>query len=107
MTLSSLIAILLTNAAAATLLALVAAGGGRWLREPRLVHGLWIVVLLKALNGILVPLAFKYADNMIYQYAKQASIVLSVVVTSIVARVFPSAAFLCGAGVVLISMVAY
>ena len=67
----------------------------------------WIVVLLKALNGILVPLAFKYADNILYQYAKQMSIVVSVVVGAVVTRVFPSAAFVCGAAIVLISMVTY
>ena len=36
----------------------------------------WGVVLLKALNGILIPATFKYADNILYTYAKPGSIVL-------------------------------
>ena len=29
----------------------------------------WGVVALKALNGILIPMTFKYADNILYTYA--------------------------------------
>ena len=51
----------------------------------------WVVVVLKAMNGLLVPAALKYTDNMSYQYTKPASIVLSVIV---LAWVFPVRAVL-------------
>jgi UDP-sugar transporter A1/2/3 len=82
-------------------------GGSAILNLSGFTTQVWIVVGLKALNGILVPLAFKYADNILYQYAKQAAIVVSIVFASIVAQTLPSVAFLCGAVVVLVSMVAY
>ena len=37
----------------------------------------WGVVILKALNGILIPATFKYADNLLYSYAKPSSIVVT------------------------------
>jgi beta-lactamase regulating signal transducer with metallopeptidase domain len=47
---SGLVAVGLTNAASATLLALVAAGVARFVRRPALVHGLWLLVLLELLT---------------------------------------------------------
>lgn len=42
----------------------------------------WGVVVLKALNGILIPATFKYADNLLYAYAKPSSIVLTTVLSA-------------------------
>jgi UDP-sugar transporter A1/2/3 len=64
----------------------------------------WMVVVLRALNGLLVPAALKYTDNISYQYTKPASIVLSVIVGALIAELFPSLGFLAGALCVLISM---
>ncbi|MBW8884717.1 MAG: M56 family metallopeptidase, partial [Planctomycetia bacterium] len=63
MTLSWLITTALTNAALATLLALVALAISRLFRSPALTHLLWIVVLLKLLTPPLihVPVAWKLA----------------------------------------------
>ena len=47
---SGLVAVGLTNAASATLLALVAAAASRIVRRPALVHGLWLLVLLDLLT---------------------------------------------------------
>merc|ERR1719453_1604088 len=56
----------------------------------------WMVVALKALNGILVPAALKYTDNISYQYTKPASIVLSVIVGAVITEALPSWVFLLG-----------
>ena len=47
--LDTLLCIGLTNALAATVLAVLAAGATRALRRPALAHGLWLLVLLKLL----------------------------------------------------------
>jgi UDP-sugar transporter A1/2/3 len=67
----------------------------------------WAVVVLKAMNGLLVPAALKYTDNMSYQYTKPASIVLSVIVGATIAGVAPGGVFLLGALTVLVSMLTY
>ena len=50
----SLLTVLLSNAVAAVVLALVALAAGRVLRRPALTHGLWLLVLLKLLTPPLV-----------------------------------------------------
>ena len=47
---------------------------------------MWGVVVLKALNGILIPATFKYADNILYAYAKPSSIVVTTVLGSLLAQ---------------------
>ncbi|KAL3912887.1 MAG: hypothetical protein SGPRY_008179 [Prymnesium sp.] len=49
----------------------------------------WGVVFLKALNGILIPATFKYADNLLYSYAKPSSIVVTTLFGAVVARSLP------------------
>jgi beta-lactamase regulating signal transducer with metallopeptidase domain len=53
----SLVHILLSNALAATVIAVVAAALGRICRRPALTHGLWLVVLLKLVTPPLVPVS--------------------------------------------------
>jgi bla regulator protein BlaR1 len=44
------------NALAAGLLALAAVAAGRWSRRPAVVHGLWVLVLLKLVTPPLISL---------------------------------------------------
>ena len=67
----------------------------------------WLVVLLKALNGILIPATFKYADNILYSYAKPASIVCVCLASSFVSGMLPTPVFLGGVAMVLSSMALY
>jgi bla regulator protein blaR1 len=58
-----LVSTALTNAAGATLLAILAWAIARWSRSPALAHGLWAIVLLKLLTPPLVevPVGWKLA----------------------------------------------
>ena len=67
----------------------------------------WGVVLLKALNGILIPATFKYADNILYAYAKPSSIVLTTVLSCLLARSLPSLSLLLGVSTVVGSICLY
>jgi beta-lactamase regulating signal transducer with metallopeptidase domain len=51
------------NALVAGLLALVAIAAGRWSRRPALVHGLWVLALLKLVSPPLIPLAILSAPE--------------------------------------------
>ncbi len=51
----SLVHAMLSNALAATVLAVVVAGLGRACRRPALTHGLWLVVMLKLITPPFVP----------------------------------------------------
>jgi len=53
----SLVHIMLSNAIAATILAVVVAGLGRTCRRPALIHSLWLVVMLKLITPPVVPLS--------------------------------------------------
>jgi UDP-sugar transporter A1/2/3 len=44
----------------------------------------WIIIALKAFNCLLIPATLKYADNILYSYAKPTSIVLTCALSSIV-----------------------
>jgi len=44
----------------------------------------WLIIALKALNCLLIPATLKYADNILYSYAKPTSIVLTCALSSIV-----------------------
>jgi hypothetical protein len=52
----ALLRLLLTNAAAAGLLAVLAFAVSRVVRRPALAHGLWLVALLKLVTPPVVPL---------------------------------------------------
>ncbi|CAE7241910.1 AK7 [Symbiodinium natans] len=43
----------------------------------------WVIVALKVLNCIIIPSCLKYADNILYGYAKPISIVLTCAATSV------------------------
>ena len=53
----SLVHAMLSNALAATVLAVVVAVLGRTCRRPALIHGLWLVVLIKLVTPPLVPVS--------------------------------------------------
>lgn len=44
----------------------------------------WVIIALKALNCLLIPATLKYADNILYSYAKPTSIVLTCALSSMV-----------------------
>jgi beta-lactamase regulating signal transducer with metallopeptidase domain len=60
---SRLLEIGLSNAAMATLLAVLAAGLCRLYRRPAVAHGLWLVVLLKLVTPPLVPVHLPWFDS--------------------------------------------
>jgi bla regulator protein BlaR1 len=59
---ASLVSILLGNALAATLLAVLAAAIGRVCRRPAVTHSLWLIVLLKLITPPLVPVSLPAAS---------------------------------------------
>jgi bla regulator protein BlaR1 len=59
----SLVHLLLTNALAATVLAIVAVVIGRACRRPALTHSLWVLVLVKLITPPLVPLSLPGVDK--------------------------------------------
>ena len=67
----------------------------------------WGVVLLKALNGILIPATFKYADNILYAYAKPSSIVVTTILSCALAGTMPSLSLTLGVFAVVASIFLY
>jgi len=67
----------------------------------------WGVVMLKALNGILIPATFKYADNLLYSYAKPSSIVVTCLFGAVMARAVPPLTMLVGVAIVVTSIGLY
>jgi len=67
----------------------------------------WLVVLLKALNGLLIPATFKYADNILYSYAKPSSIVVMTLISSILVGTLPAPSLILGVALVVGSIVLY
>ena len=67
----------------------------------------WGVVLLKGLNGILIPATFKYADNILYAYAKPSSIVVTTVLACLLTGTMPSLSLTLGVLAVVASIFLY
>jgi UDP-sugar transporter A1/2/3 len=67
----------------------------------------WGVIVLKALNGLLIPATFKYADNILYSYAKPSSIVATTLFSAAIAGVLPAPSLLIGVALVVASVVLY
>lgn len=67
----------------------------------------WAIVALKTLNCIIIPACLKYADNILYGYAKPLSIVLTTVVTATISWQVPSPVMLTGISLVATSIVTY
>eukprot|EP00440_Ansanella_granifera_P071830 gb/GFBE01077949.1/.p1 GENE.gb/GFBE01077949.1/~~gb/GFBE01077949.1/.p1 ORF type:complete len:485 (+),score=53.70 gb/GFBE01077949.1/:1-1455(+) len=67
----------------------------------------WCIVLLKTMNCIIIPACLKYADNIVYGYAKPVSIVLTCAVTSAVTSTTPPTLQIAGVIMVLWSMWLY
>jgi len=61
----SLVHAMLSNALAATALALVVAGLGRTCRRPALIHGLWLVVMIKLVTPPVVPVSLPVAMRVV------------------------------------------
>jgi len=67
----------------------------------------WVIIALKSLNCLLIPATLKYADNILYSYAKPTSIVLTCALSSAVSGMLPAPRFLMGMVLVLGSMTLY
>ena len=67
----------------------------------------WGVVVLKALNGLIIPATFKYADNIVYSYAKPSSIVVTTVLGAVLAGQLPAPSLVAGVALVLFSIQLY
>lgn len=67
----------------------------------------WVIIGLKALNGILIPATLKYAGNLVYLYAKPSSIVATALIAAVYTRTPPAPTFALGAGLVITSMLTY
>ncbi|EOD31421.1 hypothetical protein EMIHUDRAFT_442267 [Emiliania huxleyi CCMP1516] len=100
---------LLAGAGAAALPSLSLGGlaGGLRAAFDGFTPAVWGVILLKALNGLLIPATFKYADNILYSYAKPSSIVVTTLVSAAFAGVVPAPSLLIGVALVVSSVVLY
>ena len=67
----------------------------------------WGVIVLKALNGLIIPATFKYADNIVYSYAKPSSIVVTTVLGAVLAGQLPAPSLVAGVALVLLSIQLY
>lgn len=67
----------------------------------------WAIVALKTMNCIIIPACLKYADNILYGYAKPLSIVLTTLVTATITMQWPSPVMLLGISLVATSIVTY
>ena len=67
----------------------------------------WGVVVLKARNGLIIPATFKYADNIVYSYAKPSSIVVTTVLGAVLAGQLPAPSLVAGVALVLLSIQLY
>ena len=56
---------MLSNALAVTVLAMLVAILGRACRRPALIHGLWLVVMLKLVTPPVVPVSLPVAVNLV------------------------------------------
>mmetsp|Transcript_26101 Transcript_26101/g.77828 ORF Transcript_26101/g.77828 Transcript_26101/m.77828 type:complete len:219 (+) Transcript_26101:257-913(+) len=95
------------GAAALPSLSLGGLAGGLRAAFDGFTPAVWGVILLKALNGLLIPATFKYADNILYSYAKPSSIVVTTLVSAAFAGVVPAPSLLIGVALVVSSVVLY
>jgi len=91
---------------------MIAGGGGHGVPSlAALFDGfapvVWVIVALKTMNCVIVPACLKYADNILYGYAKPTSIVLTVIVTSLATMSLPSQKMMIGIALVTTSIVTY
>jgi len=67
----------------------------------------WVIVFLKALNCIIVPCCLKYADNVMYNFAKPLSICLSCAGLALYTSTWPSARMIAAICLVILSIQLY
>jgi len=67
----------------------------------------WVIVALKTLNCIIIPSCLKYADNILYGYAKPISIVLTCAATSVATGQSPSLTMVAAIICVVVSIIVY
>lgn len=88
-----------------------AVGGGLLHPWGQLTRGftptVWLIIVLKALSCIIIPACLKYADNIIYGYAKPVSIVVTCGITAVLTSSLPPLAMLAGVAMVVTSMALY
>jgi len=82
----------------------VAAGEGPMAGITGLV---WLVTVLQGFKCLLIPATLKYGDNILYAYAKPASILLTALVGAAVSQTSPSPEFVLGAASIIASMWLY
>src|SRR5947209_19977157 len=69
----SLLEIVLSNSAIATLLAVIAAVAGRYCRRPSIVYGLWLLVLVKLVTPPLVRIPVSFISELTIDEPRAAS----------------------------------
>jgi len=67
----------------------------------------WVIVSLKALNCVIVPCCLKYADNIMYNFAKPLSICLSCVCFALYTQAWPSTRMIAAICLVILSIQLY
>ncbi|CAJ1349618.1 unnamed protein product [Effrenium voratum] len=91
--------------------ALVKSGGFGIPHLADLLYGftplVWVIVLLKTLNCVVIPACLKYGDNILYGYAKPVSIALTCLATTAFTRTPPSMTLVAGVILVALSIIVY
>ncbi|KAI1726459.1 nucleotide-sugar transporter domain-containing protein [Ditylenchus destructor] len=67
----------------------------------------WIVILLKALGGLVVAVVIKYADNILKEFATSLSIIVSCIASIFIFALYPRLLFVLGAALVIGSVIIY
>jgi len=67
----------------------------------------WLVIFLQSFKCLLIPATLKYADNIMYAFAKPASILVTALCTAAITKILPNAQFTVGAMCVFASMWLY
>jgi len=67
----------------------------------------WVIVFLKSLNCVIVPCCLKYADNVMYNFAKPLSICVSCAGLALYSSTWPSARMVAAICLVILSISLY
>jgi len=67
----------------------------------------WLVIGLQSLKCLLIPATLKYADNIMYAFAKPSSILVTAFCTAAITKMLPNSQFIIGSVFVFASMWLY
>jgi len=67
----------------------------------------WVVIVLQSLKCLLIPATLKYADNIMYAFAKPSSILVTAFCSAAISKILPNAQFILGTALVFASMWLY